>query len=131
VAARSAQRVPAIKRESCESRGRPEWKLVTEARGVLISHAGVRVNHRGDLDDCGGDLMEFCRRLKEEHAAALEQEIRTGDWKSAHPRQNRVRAATSSRNGPPSLGRYRYAVIERRGVKVHESRPHGAGATAR
>ncbi len=69
--------------------GGPEWKLVTEAGGVLISHAGVSSDYQADLDACGGDLAEFCRRLNEEHAAAVDLEIRSGDWKTARTRGKR------------------------------------------
>ena len=69
--------------------GGPEWKLVTEAGGVLISHAGVSSDYAADLDACGGDLREFCRRLNEEHAEAVALEIRSGDWKSARTRGKR------------------------------------------
>ena len=69
--------------------GGPEWKLVTEAGGVLISHAGVSSDYQADLDACGGDLAEFCRRLSEEHAEAVALEIRSGDWKSARTRGKR------------------------------------------
>jgi hypothetical protein len=69
--------------------GGPEWKLLTEAGGVLISHAGVSTDYQEDLDACGGDLAEFCRRLNEEHAAAIELEIRSGDWKTARTRGKR------------------------------------------
>ena len=69
--------------------GGPQWKLVTEAGGVLISHAGVSSDYQTDLDACGGDLAEFCRRLSEEHAEAVALEIRSGDWKSARTRGKR------------------------------------------
>lgn len=69
--------------------GGPEWKLMTEAGGVLISHAGVACDFQDDLEVCGGDLAELCRRLNEEHAAAVELEIRTGDWKAARTRGKR------------------------------------------
>jgi len=69
--------------------GGPEWKLVTEAGGVLISHAGVSSDYAADLDACGGDLAEFCRRLNEEHAEAVALEIRNGDWKTARTRGKR------------------------------------------
>ena len=69
--------------------GGPEWKLVTEAAGVLISHAGVSADYQADLDACGDDLAEFCRRLSEEHAEAVALEIRSGDWKSARTRGKR------------------------------------------
>ena len=66
--------------------GGPERKLVTEADGILMSHAGVGREYQPDLVACGGDLAEFCRRLNEEHAGAVDLEIRTGDWKSARTR---------------------------------------------
>jgi hypothetical protein len=69
--------------------GGPEWKLMTEAGGVLVSHAGVSSDYEADLEACGGDLAEFCRRLNEEHTAAVELEIRSGDWKTARTRGKR------------------------------------------
>jgi hypothetical protein len=175
---------------------------------VLVSHAGVSFDYQPDLDACGGDLGEFCRRFNEEHAEAVALEIRSGHWKTARTRGKRsptryklekygtegllpgvvqvightppeklarghavassvalaprevgggalarrssdpyplylvdpsvqwslagddpVRALRYA--GPPSPGRYRYAVIDARGVKVHESGPHRGIAAGR
>ncbi len=74
---------------------------MTEAGGVLISHAGVSSDYQADLDACGGDLAEFCRRLNEEHAAAV-------IWRSA--------AATGRPRARGKLGPSRYK-LEKYGVE--------------
>ena len=82
---------PALRERLARGRvdGGPEWKLVTEADGILMSHAGVAREYQPDLVACGGDLTEFGRRLTVEHADAVDREIRTGDWKSARTRDKR------------------------------------------
>jgi hypothetical protein len=68
----------------------PEWKLVTVAGDVLISHAGVSDEYARDLAECDGDLEELARRVNEEFHRAVEIELAGGPWED-----QRTRVSTS------------------------------------
>ena len=57
------------------------WKAATCVQGVLVTHAGVHARYQEVLNgECQGDPALLAEHLNEAFAAAVRQELETGDW---------------------------------------------------